>query len=121
MSEDARPLSISAVLFQESDGAWSAQCLEYDLAAQAKSLPDLRYEVERVVLSHVCVSLKLGREPFQHLGAAPQRFWDMYEEAKLRLESDDLPFRIPQRCSFPSVVPKLRVAKQGVPTAAHPQ
>lgn len=102
--------NISAILFQEGEW-WSAQCLEYDVAAQARTLPELRYELERVLTSHVLISLENDRAPFDSLKPAPQQFWDMYAAAKLRIEGDELPFRLPQAVAFPQIVPRLRVAE----------
>jgi hypothetical protein len=99
MANNQTAFRVSAVLFQEGEW-WSAQCLEYDIAAQAKTLPDLRYELQRVLISHVCVALELGREPFEGLGSAPQKFWEMFEGAKMRVESEDLPFRVPGMASL---------------------
>lgn len=103
-------LKISAVLFQEEDGQWSAQCLEYDIAAQAKSLPDLRYELERVIISHITVSHELNRQPFAGYEPAPREYWELFEKADMFVGGKDLPFRgaIP----MPPVVPDLRVTNR---------
>jgi hypothetical protein len=103
-------LKISAVLFQEDDGQWSAQCLEYDIAAQAKTLPDLRYELERVIVSHIMVSHELKQEPFTGCEPAPREFWDMFEKADMFVGGRDLPFRAP--IPMPPVVPDLRVTNR---------
>lgn len=110
MAEIPSPLSISAIVFQEGEW-WSAQCLEYDIAAQARTLSDLRYELERVLSSHVLISLENGQRPFDGLKPAPQKFWGMFAAAKLRIEGDELPFRLPQAAAFPPIVPRLRVAE----------
>jgi hypothetical protein len=111
MTNNHAAFSISAVLFQEGDW-WSAQCLEYDIAAQAKTLADLRYELQRVLISHISVSEELGRNPFEGLAPAPQKFWQMYEEAKMCVKSEDLPFRMPHPATFPPVSPRLKIAEQ---------
>lgn len=100
---------ISVVLFQEGEW-WCAQCLEYDIATQAKTLPDLRYELERVLISHISVSHELGRTLFADLDPAPQMFWKMFEKADLRLEGSELPFRVPAPASMPALLPRMRVA-----------
>ena len=110
MTENSGPLSISAILFQEGEW-WSAQCLEYDIAAQARTVSELRYELERVLLSHALVSVENGRRPFDGLKPAPKKYWDMFADSKLRIESDELPFRLPQAAAFPAIVPRLRIAE----------
>ena len=107
-------MAISVIAFQDGDG-WTAQCLEYDIAAQAKTLSDLRYELDRVVMSHIAVSDEFGQEPFVGLDPAPQKFWTMYEDAKLRVEREDLPFRLPDAGQGLVVTPRLKIAEQHVP------
>lgn len=110
MTERIGPITISAVLFQEGDW-WSAQCLEYDIAAQAKTLPALYDELERVLAAHITVSLELDKEPFAGFNPAPKKFWDMYRDAKLWLEGDRLPFRLPKPTSIFPLMPDLRIAE----------
>jgi hypothetical protein len=74
-------LKIRAVLFQE-EGWWVAQCLEYDIAAQARTQADLLYELERLLVGRILISAKKGRQPFENLPKAPSRYWTMYEEAE---------------------------------------
>lgn len=83
MTDSPSAYEVSAILFEEGDW-WSAQCLEYDIAAQARTLSDLLYEVERVLVSHLCIAEELGRKPFEGLEPAPQKFWDMYQKAHAR-------------------------------------
>jgi hypothetical protein len=107
--------SIKALVFQE--GEWlSAQCLEYNLATQARTLPELSYELQRLIFGHIATRLANGLEPFADLERAPQRFWDMYERSKIPLETDTLPFKV--RKQPVKVTPKLRVAPPEKPEAA---
>lgn len=92
------PLRIRAVLFEE-EGWWVAQCLEYNVATQAKSLEDLRYELERILLGHLVVSAENATEPFQNLPPAPQRFWRMYESAQPIEPPADSSFHAPEGLS----------------------
>lgn len=90
MNKPKTGFQIRAVMFKE--GEWfSAQCLDFDIATQAHSLTDLRYELERVLVGHLAVARELGRAPFQGLNRAPQRFWDMFEKAELTITTDDRP------------------------------
>jgi len=43
------PSQTISVLMMQDDGVWTAQCLEFDIVAQAKSLNDLQYELERTI------------------------------------------------------------------------
>lgn len=76
---------IHAVVFRS--GEWLvAQCLEYDIATQARGFKDLLYEIERILTAHVLVGKHEGTEPFTNLPKAPRRFWKMYQEASARIE-----------------------------------
>jgi hypothetical protein len=73
--------TIRTILFREG-GWWVAQCLDVDIAAQAKTEADLQYELGRLLIGHVMASEKLGAEPFANLPPAPRRFWDMFFRAE---------------------------------------
>ena len=95
------------VVFQE--GEWlSAQCLEYDIATQARTLDDLAYELQRIIVGHIATSRKLKKEPFEGLPRGPQKFWDMFERSKLPLSTPRVSFKSSFRLKVPA--PELRVA-----------
>ena len=110
MREGGSLFHICVLLLQEGEW-WSAQCLEHDVAVQARSLPELRTELERVLLLHVLAALEEGRKPFSEIGPAPGKYWDMFAAAKLRVEGDELPFRLPDAVDFPPILPRLKIAE----------
>jgi hypothetical protein len=69
--------TIRTVVFQE-EGWYVAQCLDVDLATQAKSLEALYVALEQLLLGRILVSEKLGLQPFENLPPAPKRYWDLY-------------------------------------------
>jgi hypothetical protein len=77
--------TLRVVVFQE-DGLWVGQCLEHDITSRAISLPALREEIELAVCATVAIAQELGREPFEGIARAPQRFWDMFEHAATNLD-----------------------------------
>jgi predicted RNase H-like HicB family nuclease len=79
------PTTIHAVVFNEGDW-FVAQCLEYDIATQAKSVSALLDEVEQIIVAHIVVAEERGLEPFSNVPRAPGRFWRMYKDAKAKLE-----------------------------------
>ena len=99
---------IRAVLFEEG-GSWSAQCLDYDIAAQAKTFLEIHNELARVLVAHVAASVQLGRQPFLGINAAPQRFWELYEGG-LRVESRMASFSF-TGADLPPIRPNLRIAR----------
>jgi predicted RNase H-like HicB family nuclease len=110
MDEMTTAFDIRVVLF-EDEKWWCAQCLEYDITAQAKTLPELRYELERVLFAHVCAGAEEGRAPFQGLERAPSKYWRMYETADTWIEGDDFAFRGPVSNTVSPVVAKMKIAE----------
>src|SRR6266508_3783866 len=99
---------IRFLLFEHKDG-WSAQCLEYDFATRAETLSDLYYEIQRALAGHITVSVK---RPFEGLGRAPQKYWDLFDRAPLKLEPPR-EIRIKAFEKLPTEVPatELRIAE----------
>jgi predicted RNase H-like HicB family nuclease len=77
-------VSVRVVVFQEVDWV-CAQCLEYDIAAQGKTLDDCLYEVDRLIAGHIAISIEHGLEPLRALKPAPRRFWEWFERSKILL------------------------------------
>jgi hypothetical protein len=80
-SSPMKKFLIHAVLFKEADW-WCAQCLEYDIATQAKSIEALKAELEHALIIHMELAAERGAEPFANLPPAPQRFFDMYHTSE---------------------------------------
>ena len=100
---------IRAVLFEDVTGGWSAQCLDYDITAQAQTFLDLQDELVRVLVTHIAACAQLGREPFSGIKQAPQRFWELYHGG-LRVESRPSSFTC-ANVLVPSITPELRIAR----------
>ena len=89
-------IKISVILI-EHEKQWSAQCLQYDIGAQANTLSDVVYELNRSLAGYMAICEELGVAPFANLSAAPQMYWDMASKAS-RIDSfgsDSIPFRTP--------------------------
>ncbi len=101
-------INISAVIFREGEH-WITQCLEYDICVQAKSLEEVHGNFARAIIENAVVCVELGKEPFETIDAAPKKFWDMFSEAKLKIEADLAPIRVPHPSALPGFVPNYRV------------
>jgi len=77
---ESKDRTIRAVVYREGDW-WIAQCLEVDLVTAQKRREDLPRELRRAVELLVAGAQQRGVEPFYGYGAAPLRFWKMYEAA----------------------------------------
>jgi len=62
-----------------------AHCLEYDFATQAKTLDNLRYDLERMIVGHIAISLENGLQPFRGARRAPKKFWTLFNRSKISL------------------------------------
>jgi len=97
VNETGPPTTKLSVLVFRDDGIWIAQVLEYDIAAQAHTLKDVKYELEKLLVGHIAASLENGLVPFVNTPAAPPELWDMFNNAEDWLAPrDDWPeFRLP--------------------------
>ena len=102
--------TIRVVVFQEGPW-WVGQCLEYDIAAQAKTLTDLYYEMERVFIGHLVVAKERGVTAFEGLREAPHRYWQMFEQASITLQREQLPFRVPPDLLGRIPLPEVKLAE----------
>jgi hypothetical protein len=100
--------TIRVVTFREGD--WLvAQCLEVDIAAQAKTERDLCYELGRLLVGRLLTSEKLGVEPFENLPPAPKRYWDMFFLARSQSKTV-LPFLSTADVTHPLPILELKAA-----------
>ena len=61
------------------DGEWlCAQCVDVDLSAQARTLPQLYRAIDRLIRRHVAVRDKHGFRAFEDLPRAPQKYREMF-------------------------------------------
>jgi hypothetical protein len=97
---------ISVVAYQEGP-VWIAQGLEYDISAQANSLPAVRNEFMRVLFSNLAVCVELDLEPLEGIDSAPQEFWEMFKQAGTTLEPEAIPIRTPRPVVRPHVKMKV--------------
>ena len=70
---------VRVVLYQES-GWWVAQCLEYDIRAQAKTISLVWDYITIAVEETRLDSKKRHGKAFAHIGPAPEYFEKMWKE-----------------------------------------
>lgn len=70
------------VLIVPDGGAWSAQCLEYDLGGEGSSQIEALAAFGHSLLAQVTMDRALGLEPLARVPRAPQRYWAMYNDAR---------------------------------------
>ena len=105
----ARKYAIRAVVFQ--DGDWlCAQCLEYDLVAQAKSLSRLCRALQRLIVGHVALRLHHKQRPLRDLPRAPKRYWTMFRRSRLPLPATMFKLGALKSRGVVVAPPKIRIA-----------
>ncbi len=105
-------VSVRVVVFQEGDWV-CAQCLEHDIAAQGKTLDDCLYELERLIVGHIAISIDNGLDPLDDLTPAPRRFWEWFERSKIPLAATRCQFTASGLDDHGVVVapPQIRIAQ----------
>jgi hypothetical protein len=71
-------ITIRVVVFKDND-AWVAQCLEYDIGAQADNIDTLNERLNVVLKAELKESIERHGRPFAGIDPAPQRFHTMWE------------------------------------------
>ncbi len=69
---------IRAIIFREGD-LWVAQCVEYDIGAQGRTLPEVTKRLELTVELELEESIRRHGAPFRGVPAAPSSVGDMWE------------------------------------------
>ena len=67
---------LNLLIFKEDDW-WIAQCLDYDIAAQARTLSDVQYEFQRILVGRIAMAENLNVDPFENLTPAPNGYLQM--------------------------------------------
>jgi hypothetical protein len=99
-------IKCSAVIYPEG-AVYIAQCLEYDIVSQGKTITQANQRLIRSIAATVCVCVESGKKPFEGVPAAPRQFWEMFESATLEISSPEHPMRLPQ--PMPAIRPVTRL------------
>ena len=67
------------IIIYSEDERWVAQCLEYDIGAQAKTLGELSTILELTLSAEFNESIERHGEPFVGIDPAPVHFHEMWE------------------------------------------
>jgi hypothetical protein len=93
-SESAPDFSLNAVVYKEGDW-WVAQCVDHDIATQARTVDQLYGEYERLIVGHIVASLAAGTRPFADTPAPPPHFRSMFASAKVVVMRPEPEFVLP--------------------------
>lgn len=70
--------TIRVIVFKD-DGLWVAQCLEYDIGAQAENIDLLNDRLKVVLMAEFKESMERHNKPFAGIDPAPERFQHMWD------------------------------------------
>lgn len=99
--------NLSVLLIPEGE-SWAAQCLEFDIAAQGRTLHDAKANFERTFVGQIALDVLHGRQPMDGILPAPPEYWRAFENASRLL--DRQPFRMPTSVQAMASAADLRVA-----------
>ena len=61
--------------FFEDQSGWVAQCLEYDIAAQGKTIKEAKIAFERTFVGQVVTDIFHQKKPLEGIPKAPSEYW----------------------------------------------
>jgi hypothetical protein len=76
-SEAIQTIRLRAIIFREED-VWVAQCIEYDIGTQAKTLSELQKRLESAICLELYESIKRAGAPFKGVPRAPLHIEEMW-------------------------------------------
>jgi hypothetical protein len=82
-----------SILLRHEEYGWAAQCLEYDISAQGRTLPEVKAAIAKAFVSQVMVDITNGNAPLADIPPAPREYWAVFGQGE-RL-ADRTPFYIP--------------------------
>lgn len=71
------------VLVRLEDGHYVAQCLEPDIAVQARTMRGLMTSLALAIVGNVVLAWKNHVEPFSNFKRAPERYWKEFDTAEV--------------------------------------
>ena len=86
---------VKVLLISEGE-RWVAQCLEYDFAAQGKTMSKAMDCFSKSFAGQIYIDIDNGKEPLEDFTAAPVEYWDVFNKAADRLK-ELKPFKLPER------------------------
>ncbi len=102
-------IEITVVLYA-ADGMWVAQGLEFDITARGSSPADASERFNSKVGAELVISFEAGDAiPLSGIDPAPQKFWEMYKNARMSVISEEMPLRITDGGRASRVKPHIKI------------
>lgn len=82
--------SIRVIVFRENE-MYIAQCIDYDIATQAKNIDELIDRLELTVEAEFAYCEELGQEPHKVIVPAPNYYHELWEKRHVSIQLIQLP------------------------------
>ncbi|MGE0280078.1 MAG: hypothetical protein AB7P20_05625 [Rhizobiaceae bacterium] len=103
-------IEIDVVIYPE-DHCWIAQGLQFDITARGQTPIEAADNFIKSVGAELVMSFELEDSfPLAGVGSAPQKFWQLYKQAEMRVEKEVSPIGLPEFAAAPHIVPRLRIS-----------
>lgn len=79
---------VISILFLHEGDSYVAQCLEYDIAAQGKTMPEVKRAIELTLIGQITLDIHSGKRPFEGIPKAPAMYWEIFDKA-LKIEVEE--------------------------------
>lgn len=103
---ETQEFRVSVVIYPERD-VWIAQCLEYDIVSQGKTIQDVQDRLTRNIAATFSIYAENGKNAFESIPPAPKKFWEMFEKATVQVSGRERPMRSPR--PLPPIRPVMKL------------
>lgn len=98
---------MSVLFIKDGSENWAAQALEYDIAAQGRTIKAAMKAFEAILASEIAYAKVRGIEIFDGIEAAPKRYWNIFESMASPVEVERSPLRMPVATHYPHLLTKV--------------
>lgn len=101
-----------SVLFRYEDCYWVAQGLEYDIAAQGRTISEAKKAFGKTIIGQIVIDLKDRLKPLSGIEKAPISYWELFKSAERLKEQTKytMPDSIPPGFMVNAMAKDLRIA-----------
>jgi len=99
------------VLFVRDGDLWAAQCIDYDIAAQGRSITEAKTAFEQTIIGQILFDIKRGKQPLTDLRPAPESYREKFEAAEPLADTKpiEMPKGVPPAYVVNQIAKDLRI------------
>ncbi len=92
---------------------WIAECLDYDIVAQADGIEEVQEEFIRMFTSKIIIDLTNGVKPLSQVKQAPSELQAMFNTS-VQLPPEPIPFPRSSNYDYPADIPPYQIMDRRV-------